>query len=53
MTDRDKKDHDDTVEDEDVPARQPTDEDDERAAKDAAVDQASEQSMDGSDSPAW
>ncbi len=38
---------------EDVPATNPTDEDDETNDKDAAVDETSEESMDGSDAPAW
>ncbi len=39
---------------EDVQATHPTDEDDEKKDdKDAAVDEASEQSMDGSDAPSW
>ena len=40
---------------EEVPARHSTAEDEnaDKKNKDAAVDHASEQSMDGSDSPAW
>jgi hypothetical protein len=54
MTDNDEKDRDETVPDE-VPAKHPTDEskDQEKKDKDAAVDAVSEQSMDGSDAPAW
>ena len=51
MPERDKKEDDSTSEE--VPARQPTDKDDDKAKKDEAVDEASEQSMDGSDPPAW
>ena len=38
---------------EEAPATKPTDPDDEQADKDATVDEQSEQSMDGSDAPAW
>ena len=40
---------------ENAPAKHPTDEDDRKDEKDqdAAVDEASEQSMDGSDAPSW
>ena len=41
---------------EEAAAKHPSDEDDEAKTKeeqDAAVDEASEQSMDGSDPPAW
>ena len=51
MTDKDR----DPTAPESAPAKHPTDEDDEKEAKekDAAVDEASEQSMDGSDAPSW
>ena len=50
---KDPKDDEET--EEQVPARHSTAEDDDKDAKDkdAAVDHASEQSMDGSDPPAW
>ena len=49
MNDRDR----DETTPKEAPATHPTDEDDEKKDKDAAVDEASEQSMDGSDAPAW
>ena len=49
MTDRER---DESVP-EDTPATHSTDPDDENKEKDAAVDQQSEESMDGSDAPAW
>ena len=53
MSDRE-QDRDESVPDE-SPAKHSTDEDSEetKKKKDAAVDHASEQSMDGSDPPAW
>ena len=53
-TNGEKEERDDSVP-EDVPAKHSTDEDEsqEKKDKDAAVDHASEQSMDGSDPPAW
>ena len=38
---------------EETPATHATDPDDEKKDKDATVDEQSEQSMDGSDAPAW
>ena len=54
MSDKGEKEKDNTVPDE-VPAKHPTaeSEDQEKKDKDATADHASEQSMDGSDAPAW
>lgn len=54
MTDNGDKGRDDKSSDE-VPAKHPTDEADDKEKKDedAAVDETSEQSMDASDPPAW
>lgn len=54
MTDNGEKERDDAGTDE-VPAKHPTDDTDEKEKKDqdAAVDETSEPSMDASDPPAW
>ena len=54
MADGKENERDETVPDQ-VPAKHSTDEDEEatKKKKDEAVDHASEQSMDGSDPPAW